>query len=52
MEPMQEKHETERTPIGVEPLEPASVRTSPTRQRIRRRTGSGDRGDRREDRAS
>lgn len=27
---------------GVEPLEPRSVRTSPTRQRIRRRTGSGD----------
>ncbi|MDP9238531.1 MAG: TIGR00730 family Rossman fold protein [Chloroflexota bacterium] len=28
---------------GVEPLEPRSVRTSPTRQRVRRRTGSGDR---------
>jgi uncharacterized protein (TIGR00730 family) len=28
---------------GVEPLEPRSTRTSPTRQRIRRRTGSGDR---------
>jgi uncharacterized protein (TIGR00730 family) len=28
---------------GVEPLEPRSVRTSPTRQRLRRRTGSGDR---------
>ena len=42
MEHTQEKHETERTPLGVEPLEPASVRTSPTRQRIRRRTGSGD----------
>ncbi len=28
---------------GIEPLEPASVRTSPTRQRMRRRTGSGDR---------
>jgi uncharacterized protein (TIGR00730 family) len=42
MEHTQEKHETERTPIGVEPLEPASVRTAPTRQRIRRRAGSGD----------
>jgi uncharacterized protein (TIGR00730 family) len=28
---------------GVEPLEPMSTRTSPTRQRMRRRTGSGDR---------
>jgi len=28
---------------GVEPLEPRSTRTSPTRQRMRRRTGSGDR---------
>ena len=28
---------------GVEPLEPLSTRTSPTRQRMRRRTGSGDR---------
>ncbi len=28
---------------GVEPLEPRSVRTSPSRQRVRRRTGSGDR---------
>jgi hypothetical protein len=28
---------------GVEPLEPRSVRTSATRQRVRRRTGSGDR---------
>lgn len=27
---------------GVEPLEPGSVRQSPTRQRVRRRTGSGD----------
>jgi uncharacterized protein (TIGR00730 family) len=27
----------------VEPLEPRSTRTSPTRQRMRRRTGSGDR---------
>jgi uncharacterized protein (TIGR00730 family) len=28
---------------GVEPLEPMSTRTSATRQRMRRRTGSGDR---------
>lgn len=28
---------------GIEPLEPRSRRTSPTRQRMRRRTGSGDR---------
>jgi uncharacterized protein (TIGR00730 family) len=28
---------------GVEPLEPISRRTAPTRQRLRRRTGSGDR---------
>jgi hypothetical protein len=28
---------------GVEPLEPRSTRRSPTRQRMRRRTGSGDR---------
>jgi len=27
---------------GVEPLEPRSVRTSPARRRVRRRTGSGD----------
>lgn len=42
MEHSQEKHETERQAQGVEPLEPTSVRTSPTRQRIRRRVGSGD----------
>jgi len=42
MEPIQEKRETERLVPGVEPLEPASVRTSPSRQRIRRRVGSGD----------
>ena len=42
MEHTPEKHETERQVAGVEPLEPASVRTSPTRQRIRRRAGSGD----------
>ena len=33
----------EAPPTGVEPLEPRSVRTSPTRQRLRRRSGSGDR---------
>ena len=42
MEHTPEKHETERQVVGVEPLEPASVRTSATRQRIRRRAGSGD----------
>lgn len=39
-----EKRESlEAPPTGVEPLEPRSVRTSPTRQRLRRRSGSGDR---------
>ncbi|HXK34425.1 MAG TPA: TIGR00730 family Rossman fold protein [Dehalococcoidia bacterium] len=33
---------TDRVVEGVEPLEPRSVRTSPARQRIRRRAGSGD----------
>lgn len=33
---------TDRIVEGVEPLEPRSVRTSPARQRVRRRTGSGD----------
>ena len=37
-----EKRTTERLVPGVEPLEPASVRTSKVRQRSRRRTGSGD----------
>ncbi len=41
-EHMQEKHETARLVAGVEPLEPVSVRTSLTRQRIRRRADSGD----------
>lgn len=36
-----ESQKAELTP--VEPLEPKSVRTSPTRQRLRKRTGSGDR---------
>ena len=43
MEPTQDKPHTEELVSGVEPLEPRSVRTSPSRQRIRRRTGSGDR---------
>ena len=43
MEPTQDKPHTQELVPGVEPLEPRSVRTSPTRQRIRRRTGSGDR---------
>jgi len=30
-------------PPGIEPLEPTSRRTTPTRQRMRRRSGSGDR---------
>ena len=38
-----EKPETPAVVPGVEPLEPRSVRTSPARQRLRRRTGSGDR---------
>ena len=38
-----DKPETHAGAPGVEPLEPRSVRTSPTRQRLRRRTGSGDR---------
>lgn len=43
IEPTQDKPHTQELVPGVEPLEPRSVRTSPTRQRIRRRTGSGDR---------
>jgi uncharacterized protein (TIGR00730 family) len=39
---LKQKPQTEKTVPGVEPLEPQSVRTSPTRQRVRRRTGSGD----------
>ncbi len=42
MEPTQDKPHSQEVVAGVEPLEPRSVRTSPTRQRIRRRTGSGD----------
>lgn len=42
MLPPQEKQPTEKVVQGVEPLEPASVRTGKVRQRSRRRTGSGD----------
>jgi uncharacterized protein (TIGR00730 family) len=42
MEPIPQKHETEKLVPGVDPLEPNSVRRSPTRQRVRRRAGSGD----------
>jgi hypothetical protein len=40
-----ERIATDATEIvpGIEPLEPRSTRTSPTRQRMRRRTGTGDR---------
>ena len=38
----QRKESPKVPPTGVEPLEPRSTRTSPTRQRLRRRTGSGD----------
>ena len=40
--PVEQKHPPEAVEPGVEPLEPRSTRTSATRQRIRRRTGSGD----------
>jgi len=45
MQPMDSdvKHPPETLAPGIEPLEPRSTRTAPTRQRIRRRTGSGDR---------
>ncbi len=48
IEPMDRSNEriaTDGTEIvpGIEPLEPRSTRTSPTRQRMRRRTGAGDR---------
>jgi len=48
IEPMDRSNEriaTDSTEIvpGIEPLEPRSTRTSPTRQRMRRRTGAGDR---------
>jgi|CXWL01.1.fsa_nt_gi uncharacterized protein (TIGR00730 family) len=39
---IQKKQTTEKLVPGVDPLEPRSVRTSPARQRSRRRTGSGD----------
>ncbi|MHB8377918.1 MAG: LOG family protein [Dehalococcoidia bacterium] len=43
---MDQKDETEATPpavTGIEPLEPKSRRLTATRQRMRRRTGSGER---------
>ncbi len=41
---IEEREESPQAAVaGVEPLEPLSTRTSPTRQRLRRRTGSGDR---------
>jgi len=43
MEPTNDRQESPQLAPGVEPLEPRSVRTSPSRQRLRRRTGSGDR---------
>ncbi len=42
MNPAQDKPQNPMAVPGVDPLEPRSVRTSPTRQRVRRRTGSGD----------
>ena len=43
MDVTREKPASPAAVTGVEPLEPRSVRTSPSRQRLRRRTGSGDR---------
>jgi hypothetical protein len=45
MDRTNERIATDATEIvpGIEPLEPRSTRTSPTRQRMRRRTGTGDR---------
>ena len=40
---LSERKENPPAVAGVEPLEPRSLRTSATRQRMRRRTGSGDR---------
>ena len=42
MDDTSERGETPKRVSGVEPLEPLSTRTRPTRQRMRRRTGSGD----------
>jgi uncharacterized protein (TIGR00730 family) len=43
MDPMDNRPERTELVPGVEPLEPRSTRMSPTRQRMRRRTGTGDR---------
>ncbi len=43
MENINRRQENIDAVTPVEPLEPLSQRTSPTRQRMRRRTGSGDR---------
>jgi uncharacterized protein (TIGR00730 family) len=45
MDPTNERKTSDTTEVvpGIEPLEPLSARTAPTRQRMRRRTGTGDR---------
>src|SRR5438105_5126801 len=43
MEPTTDKQADPPMLPGIEPLEPQSIRTRPSRQRMRRRTGSGDR---------
>src|SRR5205809_5454528 len=43
MEPTKDKQADPPLLPGIEPLEPQSIRTRPSRQRMRRRTGSGDR---------
>ncbi|MEX2247782.1 MAG: TIGR00730 family Rossman fold protein [Dehalococcoidia bacterium] len=43
MDPQTDRQENPPAVTGVEPLEPRSRRTAPSRQRLRRRTGSGDR---------
>jgi len=43
MEPTTDKQADPPLLPGIEPLEPQSIRTRPSRQRMRRRTGSGDR---------
>jgi uncharacterized protein (TIGR00730 family) len=45
MNPTDERGASDTTEVvpGIEPLEPLSTRTSRTRQRMRRRTGTGDR---------
>jgi uncharacterized protein (TIGR00730 family) len=43
MDNTNQRLESQQAVTPVEPLEPRSIRTSPTRQRMRKRTGSGDR---------